>query len=361
MSSKSITLSDAHIKKRNWVSRPQLKEDAYKAITQTVDYCIQHEASLKIAGDLFDVRTPESRDIKFFMDQMDRMETNSLEVFAIQGNHDKTQDVPWFCLHKWVQWVDKKVFEPMKGYYMYALDYRTRTELEDELADIPPHVKGIMLHQGTKKVLPFDNAWELDEEILPSNIEYVDLGHIHNAQIWEVDGHTCSYPGSPHVTGIDADPQRHTLMQEYDGTDLTLTELTLKTRGYERIVVQEIEGLELEISHMIEHLMEQDWVDNDLTPVLYLKYDTTLEGEVHSIVDRIKDEAGFYPWFAPCKPEQLTVNNEVKEELKDASVEEMAREEAETPALAEFVMGLLVGNVPSILEGAREEIFDDND
>jgi DNA repair exonuclease SbcCD nuclease subunit len=358
---KSITLSDAHIKKRSWVSRPMIQQDAYRAVEQVITLCIEHEASLKIAGDLFDVRTPESRDIKFFMDQMDRLKEAGLPVYAIQGNHDKTNDVPWFTLHDWVQWVDRKVFEPIEGFSMYGLDYRTRTELEEELADCP-EVQGVMLHQGAKTILPFENSWDLDEEVLPDTIMYIDLGHVHTTQIWEAHGHKCSYPGSPYVTDIDLDPDRYVFLQEFVDGEIVLTPIELKTRGFVTVIIDEGISLEEQIKQGLNSLRGQLYVDPSMEPVLYLKYNTLIEGEIHSVVERVLDELDekFYPWYAPCKPEQL---KEQKEEvvLEDASVDELAHEEAESPELAEFVLGLLKGSASESFEKVRDGIFDDND
>lgn len=209
-----------------------------------VSYCIQHQLSLQLGGDTLDSTNPSSEDVRVFREQMDRMEEAGLPVYAIQGNHDKTTP-PWFlAIHPHVQHVHGSVYSPVKGLLMTAFDYMPANELREAVAQIPPTIHTVLLHQASRPIMDIPGAWNFDPAWLPEWVNTVFMGDIHMPTEFSWGPGTRGfYTGAGHVLALSEPWQTSMLDVRMNDGVMSVTRVPLPFRRYVRVSVRDAAGL----------------------------------------------------------------------------------------------------------------------
>lgn len=232
-------LADSHLISQTWRMRPEVQGDSYRSLTFAVTHCIQHQLSLQLGGDTLDSTSPSSDDVRVFREQMDRMEEAGLPVYAIQGNHDKTVP-PWFlAIHPHVQHVHGSVYSPVKGLLMTAFDYMPANELREAVAQIPPTIHTVLLHQAARPIMDIPGAWNFDPAWLPEWVNTVFMGDIHMpAEFNWGPGTRGFYTGAGHVLALSEPWQTSMLDVRMNDGVMSVTRVPLPFRRYVRVSVR---------------------------------------------------------------------------------------------------------------------------
>lgn len=237
-------LADSHLISQTWRMRPEIQGDSYRSLTFAVTHCIKNQLSLQLGGDTLDSTNPSSEDVRVFREQMDRMKEAGLPVYAIQGNHDKTTP-PWFlAIHPHVQHVHGSVYSPVKGLLMTAFDYMTANELREAVAQIPPAIHTVLLHQAARPIMDIPGAWNFDPAWLPEWVNTVFMGDIHMPTEFSWGpGKRGFYTGAGHVLALSEPWQTSMLEVRMAGDTMSVTRVPLPFRRYVRVSVRDTNGL----------------------------------------------------------------------------------------------------------------------
>lgn len=199
-----------------------------KAIEERVDFIL-------VSGDLFHQSRPSPETLKDAMDILKLARDANVPVFAIEGNHDRTQrrisayhlleSLGYLNLlgireerveGKWTtserlgegKWLVKGTFEKNgEGVEIHGIKYMSAAWLErNRLKGIfkPEGDSILMLHQGIREIMERMSLmpetqrdyYELSLEDLPKGYLYYALGHIHRNYATSYGDGTLVYPGS---------------------------------------------------------------------------------------------------------------------------------------------------------------------
>ncbi|WP_297508125.1 DNA double-strand break repair protein Mre11 [Thermococcus sp.] len=215
---------------------PYRAEEFAKAFREAIEKSVAEKVDfILIAGDLFHSSRPSPETIKEAIEILELPKKKGIPVFAIEGNHDRTQrKVSAYHLLERLgllnlvglreekvendhltsekvagKYLVKGVFERgSKTVEIHGLKYMSAAWLErNKLSDIfhPAGDAILMLHQGIKELveemmgkLPESQRdyYELKMADLPKGYLYYALGHIHREFVTSYDIGTLVYPGS---------------------------------------------------------------------------------------------------------------------------------------------------------------------
>ncbi len=217
-----LVLGDIHLDRFIWRSHRQITGDAFLGFTSYVDRAVEFGCPILIAGDLFDTADPDSDLIKYCRLELDRAHEAGVEVYAIQGNHDK-RPTPWYdaisphCRH-----IGSGEPVMIGGLNVVAYDYCLRPEIEAKMAALTASAVRpdlLVLHQAARQALKFDGAWNFDLDWVPDGIPLVIMADIHKPLKMDMrNGGVAYYTGPGHARDIDqAGPKRCLAVTKTDG------------------------------------------------------------------------------------------------------------------------------------------------
>jgi hypothetical protein len=226
-----IALGDIHLDHWIWRKYRQIRGDSFVAFTGLVDLALEHHVPLVLVGDIFDSVDPESDLIQFFRSEIDRCEEAGIEVFAIQGNHDR-RSVPWYlAVHDWPVHIGDGRRVDINGLRCVGFDYQQRDRIEAALLELgkdPAPVDVLFLHQAVRQLLPWDGAWNCDLAWVPAQVRCVVMADIHKPWSNEFRAWTWAhYTGASHPRSVaELDPKSVLLVND----DASVTRLPLRSR-----------------------------------------------------------------------------------------------------------------------------------
>lgn len=236
-----VFAADLHLSPNTWAALPELCGDSYSSLRQIVDYCLKKKAdALILGGDVFDRRNPDSASVAVFMDQMRKLRAASIPIFAIQGQHDRS-DPPWTQIHGDLGIIQLGpqpfVGVPVgnKTYNIAGFDNTSAANVQETLKTIEG-ADIVVLHQSLKGVMGFADKWDLDEAWLHDNVKLGLVGDIH----LPVSSGRCYYPGSTHMCAIDEPIEKSFITVD---AKLAVKRVKMDTREVVDLMVETEDGL----------------------------------------------------------------------------------------------------------------------
>lgn len=274
----AVVTSDCHLQSYTWAKYPNLCGDSYFSFKQIVDYAIEGNIPLFLAGDVINVKRPDPRTVGFLMDQVNRMKMAGLDIYFIQGQHEMNRERPWLHAHDMPLHLHRHTLE-LEGILFYGLDYVPADQLQLELDDIPVGMQVLIAHQVWREHM----GEKMPSEGSFSDVPYVRniiTGDFHAHKVTHFDGKHCQpvtvmSPGSTYMLTLDEDPKKYFFVL-YD--DLTVESIRIHTRPYYKTRIGSNDSLERFISarpytdgrNMKGELL--DLPDNILKPIWHVEY-----------------------------------------------------------------------------------------
>lgn len=207
-----LHISDTHLGRRPYYLDYR-EEDIYDTFRQLVDKALEERVDVVIhSGDMFDTSRPSPRAIIKAMEQTKRLRDAGIRLLSIAGNHDKPKVRGEMNPLRILEGADlltilkrDRPFMVSKGekeYHFYGVEYNpSRDTLLEYLKAIRPSRNSILLlHQGFKENLGFNDAWELTFQDLPTGFSYIACGHVHDRMIRRLSSGTLlGVAGSPEI------------------------------------------------------------------------------------------------------------------------------------------------------------------
>jgi len=240
-----VFAGDLHLRQQAWNTRPELAGDSYESFIQIIEYCVQHNSSLILAGDIFNSINPDARSVEVLRRGLDTMAQSALPVYVIQGQHDRANP-PWplaLVDNPMVMYVADKLFVPITcGPIFYAIDQTpVAADLKAKLANVPDKVKVLVLHQLAKDVFPIEGAYDFDSEWVPKHVQTLLMADYHKRCTFKWQGTKVGrYCGSTYMCKIDEEPDKsfYSLTINENG-DLQTAVIPLRTRPYKFLVIND--------------------------------------------------------------------------------------------------------------------------
>jgi DNA repair exonuclease SbcCD nuclease subunit len=219
MTERVLIASDLHLSQRIWQHRP-IFGDSYSSWRQLVQYAIDYEVTAVIlAGDLLDRQSNTSEPVCEFAAGLNRLIEAGIEVFYVQGQHEM-QEVPWASLAKGVQHINDKLVD-IARLKVYGMDFRSATQLQASLAQIPPEANVLVAHQVWSDFMGDIVHSQGSFADIPSHIELLITGDYHKTVCQQLpSGMQVLSPGSTHMRAINepAEKYGHLLTVQDDGS-----------------------------------------------------------------------------------------------------------------------------------------------
>lgn len=254
-----VLTGDSHIVSDFESSKLTNAHDSLFALTQTVDYCIEQQLPLVLAGDLYDRNMVPSRMLKRITTELNRLHAAGVGLYGIQGNHDKDPEYPWFAhCDGSVRLGPQPVV--VGGHQLAGLDFGPSADISARLELVQP-CDGLVLHQALKQGLGFDDAWNMDLEWVGDYTSCVWLGDLHNVrnELWTSDKRVRAvYTGSQYMTRVDESDHPSFVRVYGPAPHPEYERIPLRHRPIYRFVIDSNDTLEQMIDQLSEVLAEPD-------------------------------------------------------------------------------------------------------
>ncbi|MCJ7635339.1 exonuclease SbcCD subunit D [Candidatus Bathyarchaeota archaeon] len=209
-------LADTHLGYKQY-NLEEREKDIYNSLEEITDKILEEHVDIVVhSGDLFDSSrpTPEAyRALKVFLKKLD----GKIRIFAVLGDHDRPKSrgiAPHLLFEDQMQVLGsggnaqhQELNIDGKKVVVAGLPNLSRTYrpiLLEEMKKLSALkfngiVSILLLHEGIDRFLPFEGAYELTMSEIPSNFNYVAMGHIHARIQASLENGELSYPGSSEV------------------------------------------------------------------------------------------------------------------------------------------------------------------
>lgn len=263
---------------------------------------------LLIAGDLLEHETASRSTAQWVIEQIRQIPKTC--VLITPGNHDPLREDSFYKTLDWPSHVhifgsDWEVL----GYDEFSLrvfgkGFADYEEPESRFPAAPLPEKGerrIMLVHGTYSPYRADSPYFplCDQDLLPLELDYVALGHIHQPSLHRLDNHRGTwicYPGSPESLRWKETGERTVTVGSFGMDGLSLERIAVQTRRYEVDQV-DVQGCDTE-DQLIRHILDKipPGEERQACRRIYLcgrrPADLSLQGEW--ILSRLEEEGFHY-------------------------------------------------------------------
>lgn len=361
-------ISDAHLSYLIYANRQRINRDTYRAGLSVADYICNDGAKDKavvFCGDNLDSKAPCPSDVQAFQAIVSKFMEALIPVYAIEGNHDKVAariaageedpedlsagyaNCQWLDLIEGVESINHKTVD-IGGLKVHGLDYVQGKQIYEELEKIP-ECDILVLHQPFAHVSPFE-ANLLEVEGVPEQVhKAVVFGHVHISDkrktsngVWVVS------PGSTHAQKLT---HPHGAIAVYD---TETNEFEFVETPEHRIMMRFVCMQELDLGPVENELKKFDSEDDRLKPIIGIKYNEDLGGQIFKLVDKYKKYIHYFPHVVPNDTVDVTL-----EEDEDVSTEEILSRLFESLGFDKEKKDKdLFENSLSIIEGHPEKAYE---
>lgn len=191
-------IADSHVALRGL--RPEIPStDTLRPLEAAVAFCKSKNCPLVIGGDLYDTNLPQARLVAKVNEIL-----SGIDVFLIQGNHDRDPETPWGALVKGVRHIHRQLVT-IGGLKVYGLDFAPSNACAAGILDVQK-CDVLVMHQALSQGLGFDGAWNMDLNwVKPEITKNVLIGDLHcvRDELWSKDKQVRAlYPGSQYMTSV---------------------------------------------------------------------------------------------------------------------------------------------------------------
>lgn len=203
-------ISDTHLGYRQY-RLEEREDDFYNSFNQTIDKAIEERVDVIIhSGDLFNSPTPPVKALFLLKNVLDKIEGN-IKIVTVLGDHDKPKRrsmIPHKIFNIPVLGADGKLEGiEVDGVLIAGISNMKEPFVEDlkeEMKRFDIMSRGykrsiFVAHQGLKRFLPFEGAYELTEDDLPKTADYYAMGHIHARSLDRFENGWLAYGGSTEI------------------------------------------------------------------------------------------------------------------------------------------------------------------
>ena len=213
--SKIFWIADAHMSRLLYDNRRDIEGDAYRALASVVDAILEDpekDKALVLAGDNLDKKHPVPMDIVVLDRECARLRAAGIEVYGIEGNHDRfvsragqsdTDSDLWIDVLSNIQHIDGKTVD-IFGTKVHGVDYVQGESVYDILNSVP-ECDILVMHQPLSYLEPFEPYTVEPEGISEAVSKAVVCGHVHVADMRQNSrGLAIVSPGALHARHLTA-------------------------------------------------------------------------------------------------------------------------------------------------------------
>lgn len=345
----AVLSSDNHLQERAWHSRQELCGDSLWAFRVLVDYAVEHQLPLFLAGDVIDKQRNGSAVPAFLRRMIARLERAGIPLGFIQGQHER-QTVPWLTAQSgWAMHLETKLMAPVGGYTFFGIDWRPKEKLPEAIEFIEDDVDVLLMHQVAAEWMGSITNPELCWEMIPGNVKLLLIGDYHDfsgtivRQNAAGNDMTIVCPGSAAMQSITEPPRKYFYVL-HDDLSVEAVEvpsrivLSPPTSSTEDDLNRVIEQLQTQIADAEEQARSNGLPDELLKPILRVSYvwdlpdaywrlKTAVDGRAHLFVKELRP----------------------KEESEELVLAAEAREQV--------IEGGLAGALPQLIDDTESEEF----
>lgn len=352
-------LGDSHLDPLIWRSHHHITGDAFVAFAAFITQAIELNVPVVLVGDVFDSVDPDPVVIGFFRKQIDRCEEAMIDVYFIQGNHDKRL-TPWgAAVHHWPIYIGDGEPLEIRGIRVAGFDYNTRNRITESLVslgDRDPKPQVIFLHQAVRQFIAYTGAWNCDLRDVPPGIPLTILGDIH--QEWEYqirEGQMAYYTNASHPrSNSEIGPKSFLLVHD----DLSIERRPLPSRPIRIVRVSappHVEDLEAWLAEVTAQ-------EHTLKPLVRLTCLTDLRADIERIMSTYEGRALFTKEFITPSEMSVAFEDESVEIEQLIKVEDLLRNLVDPdtePDAYDFVIALLDEgqSINDVIREYRESLF----
>ena len=287
-----VFVADLHLAPLIWQDYPDLKNDAYYAWEQIVNYCLRERPSaLVLGGDVWNRSRPDPDSVVRFVRSIDLLVSGGTEIHAIQGQHERSSP-PWMSVHKSIKYFGDgrvvRIIDPgdVGTFTMQGFDCESAEGIKADMALVKKYAPDILVvHQLARQVLNIEGAWDFDEMWVPAEVKLILAGDYHEP----VTSGRLHYSGSTNMRNIDERTPRSFITV---GKNFKVTRHPLMQREVIEVLVLDEEQLKEAEAKIAEykHGEREAVIDK---PVVYAR----ISADVPKVVERLTiacegDQAG---------------------------------------------------------------------
>lgn len=328
----AVISSDWHVALNAWKKYPEIRGDAEFSLSQIVDISTALNVPLIAAGDLFDVKNPDSYTVNVTARQMKRMLEANLPVFYVQGQHEMASPT-WFSLFEGCKHVHDKTFE-ISGIKFYGYDYFLPKSFDDSYVRFKP-ADVLVTHQVWSELLPRHGQIHCcSYSLIAQNNTYKAIisGDFHSHFTTNIENTSCTFvsPGSICLQDMNepANKSVWVMTENYE-----FISVPIKSRKVISANIKSDNDLNTVVS-MSSGLSEDTDIPNGIgKPILRIKYNTDIKNVFAAVTNAYKGKA-----HLDFKP----IIDEVEEEpvdVQDISIKSSSADEAFCESLQHFFPG----------------------
>ena len=289
-----VIASDLHLRPQTWVKHPELRGDAYCALQQIVDLCLQRGLPLLLLGDIFDSARPDSQSVQFFVEQMQRLHAANLHVAYVQGNHDYATP-PWPDVAK-LKHLNRQL-DHIGPCLFYGLDYTT--DPAAAFQQIPEAANVLVAHQAWAEIQSVGHT-DAKAPDLPANIRIVLTGDYHMTGLYTGTNSaglpvTFLSPGSTCLQALNEPPDKYCYLMSwtYDRPEFELHQL--KSRPLFRMRVATADELDATCASLRSPPTQQLVPAEISRPIARVQYRDDLPDAFERLVTAAGDNWHLFP------------------------------------------------------------------